>query len=231
MKTYIVDGFLILLIAFGGVANLLSSNGYINPIFKPAIMIVIISGIVLEAGWVTIGRRISAKKQESGKALIILNDTLEALIGVVSKDPKVEVRANIMVPKGFCPKKLYIKYYSPNMKNAGDLDIVLEKWEACAGQAWGTNKALAANLNLSNEERGRPQWLSSQVVQNKTKRLKVLVSHPIRKYKEPDKVIGILNVDSNDPAALFLLEDDAIENIKSFALMITSILHNLEQTK
>ena len=125
-------------------------------------------------------------------------------------------------------KKLYIKYYSSNMRDAKDRSIVIEKWQGCAGQAWGANQPLAADLSLQSEK-GMPRWALTPEIEEMTKELKVIVSVPLRHPEKTSKVVGVLNVDSKEKDATYLLDDPYLDKIKATALIITRMLDILEQ--
>ena len=225
MRPDLVDIILIMLTAFSGIAGLLLSNNLLNTKFTIPVVILGSLSLSAEAVWIAFGKRAKRAKQ----AQEILDQSLNTLLSLLKENSDCQLRANIMVPKGICVKKLHMKYMSSNMKDAEDRDICLEKWEACGGTVWGANKPLAAKLYLHSSEPGMPQWVLRPEIEYKTKDLKILVSFPLRNPKKPSKVIGVLSVDSKDLASSFLLDDQTIDKLKAFASFAEEVLDNLGQ--
>lgn len=229
IKTKYIDAFLIFFAGVNAILVLLMQATIISSDYQ--LLVIILAGIFifLEVLWRLVGK----PSNQSEQANEILRVTLDHCCREFSTD-EVSVRANVMTPQRkrwwcFCVKVLKIKYYSEKMKNDRDRTIQLDKWLGCAGQAWGLNKPLGAIFTKDDDPNfGEPQWILPPDITELLKDLKVILSIPIR-HPDNNKIVGILNLDSTDDGAIYLLDDDNIEELKSISISISQILYELEQ--
>ena len=115
-------------------------------------------------------------------------------------------RANVFT-KCAGDEKICIKYHSTNMEGAGDLEIELERWQGCSGQAWGYNAPVVADLTLPDVQ-GGAKWGLTPMQMEMTKDLVTILSLPIRHPDNDELTIGILSFDTTEPIADILKSDE-----------------------
>jgi hypothetical protein len=126
-------------------------------------------------------------------------------------------RANVFT-KCAGEEKICIKYHSTNME-ADDLEIKLEKWQGCTGQAWGYNAPVVADLTLPDVQ-GGAKWGLTSMQKEITKDLATILSLPIRHPDNSELTIGILSFDTTEPIADVLKNDEQ----KNIALAEASLM-------
>jgi hypothetical protein len=192
-----------------------------NSTLKNVFLVFAILGILVETGYriykSSLTKFSSVKVNNIREVLDFTCQELEQITGH-------PFRANIMWPSGIIFKKLRIRCSSKSMDDADDIDIVLDKWQGCAGAAWGYNHKVAADMSLELHLDG-PAWNLDQEQQNKTKKLKTIISIPIHPEKEPGKVTCILNYDS---VASFVELGIINQQIDKYTILIKAILKNQE---
>jgi len=114
-------------------------------------------------------------------------------------------RANIFMKCDRDETKICVKYYSTNMVGDSDLGMKLEKWQGCAGQAWGYDAPTVANLKLP-EIQGGSSWGLDLKQLEMTRDLAAVLSVPVR-HPENNLLIAILNFDTKEPIADLLTHD------------------------
>lgn len=72
-----------------------------------------------------------------------------------------------------------------------------------------------------------PAWILPLELAEKTKAVKKVVSVPLHNPKSPSKVAAVLNVDSKDADADFILDVENLESFKATYLLIEEMLDNL----
>ncbi len=128
-------------------------------------------------------------------------------------------RANVFTKCDGDENKICIKYHSTNMEGADDLEIKLEKWQGCTGQAWGYNAPVVADLTLPDVQ-GGAKWGLTLMQKEITKDLVTILSLPIRHPDNSELTIGILSFDTTEPIADILKNDEQ----KNIALAEASLM-------
>ena len=197
-----------------------------NSGLRDAFLVIAILGIVVETSYRVYKSsltKFSAEKVNNIREFLDFTcQELEQLTGY-------PFRANIMWPSGIIFKKLRIRCSSKSMDDADDIDIVLDKWQGCAGAAWGYHHKVAADMSLELDKDG-PAWNLDQDQQNKTKKIKTIIAIPIHPEGKPDKVTCILNYDSIASFAELRIDREALLNqqIDKYTILIKAILKNQE---
>lgn len=136
-------------------------------------------------------------KERKGISLY-LDQSSELFKNIIGFD--IPIRADIMVVKGIIYKKIRIEFISSYKKTQRDVSICLEKWQGCAGLAWGLNEKIFADLSLDESilnKKGYALWGLTPELRDKTKSIKAIFSTPIRHPDNVNKVVAILNYDSD----------------------------------
>jgi hypothetical protein len=120
---------------------------------------------------------------------------------------RYSLRANVFTKCDEDQHRICIKYHSTNMEGAADLGIQLERWQGCAGQSWGYNAPVVADMTLPELEGGSKWGLTSEQLEV-TKDLSAILSLPIRHPDNRESTIGILSFDSTEPIAEILKADE-----------------------
>lgn len=131
-------------------------------------------------------------------------------------DGQYSFRANVFMRCGRNENKICIKYHSTNMTGATDIEIKLDKWQGCAGQSWGYNAPVVADLTLPEVE-GGSKWGFTSEQSEMTKDLGAILSLPVR-YLENETPVAILSFDTKEPIADLLIQD----HHKNIALQVTA---------
>jgi len=125
---------------------------------------------------------------------------------LVMSEGHYSFRANVFTKCNGDRDKICIRYHSTNMEGANDLEIKLEKWQGCSGQAWGYAAPIVADMTLP-EVQGGSKWGLTLKQREMTSHLLAIFSLPIRHSDNSELIIGILSFDSTDPIANMLTND------------------------
>jgi hypothetical protein len=190
-----ISAFLILVLSLVGLAvqfGLILNTQFITKIF------IFFSGIAI------IQFAASAIHNAIGKQLEIksvIQSSLDISVLLLKRDHKVNVRSCVFLlstgVKSRSDQKMKIKYNSSNMDGHNDLSITIEKWQGCAGQSWGEEQIVVADLTLEEVLGGATWHLTSEQV-DLTSNLKTIIAVPIMERVGEKKLIGILSFDSED---------------------------------
>ena len=91
------------------------------------------------------------------------------------------------------------------MEAASDLELKLERWQGCAGQAWGYNAPVVGDLKLPTIQGGSTWGLTPQQFEI-TEKLATVLSLPVR-HPENETPIAILNFDTEESITDILIQD------------------------
>ena len=109
------------------------------------------------------------------------------------------------------------------MKNAPDSTMILEKWQGCAGKAWGYQAPVLGDLTVTKNS-DETEWGLLDEQRELTKNLLTVLSYPIRHPKDPDTIVGILSFDSPKAISKHFASPGVQESVSLIAAEIASIL-------
>ena len=146
--------------------------------------------------------------QESKNLILIGSEVLTQALDLAClamSDGQYSFRANVFMKCSNNENQICIKYHSTNMIGATDIEIKFDKWQGCAGQSWGYNAPVVADLTLPEVDGGSKWGLTSEQLEM-TKDLSAILSLPVR-HPESEMPIALLSFDTQEPIANLLKQD------------------------
>lgn len=171
----------------------------------------------------TIGTKWLSDRRRIHGIRAVITQTLDLARRAIAADTPYHFRANVMMP-GEPPNddELVIRYHS-GMTGAADRNIRLRKGHGVAGRAWDYGGLVNADLTHPEAE-GGPAWGLTPEQVGRIKGIKAILSVPIFHPDDPDKIIGILNFDSEEEAVAHLAQEVTQDIAVKEAALIAHLL-------
>ncbi|MGH2356133.1 MAG: hypothetical protein ACRDJN_31380 [Chloroflexota bacterium] len=141
----------------------------------------------------------NAKERETRRRLAegLMEASFDTAVQLMSRRPDV-TGGIVYLPDGggvLRPTFLYRKEGEPEDHPS------FEKWVGCTGHAWGERAQRSADLAEVTDDELRTTWKLSANTILLTRHLKVIVSTPIWTTESPQRLVGIVSIDSEVPDA------------------------------
>lgn len=210
---------LILATLLSGIGMAAVRLGYVvHPILYAIIFFTLVIGLAGNA----ILALINLKKQKAStidpnSASDLIRKALDLACITMSSDGRYNFRATVFMRCKDDKNKICVRYHSSNMDEAKDRNMSLDKWQGCAGQAWGYSAPIVADLTLPEVEGGSTWGLTPKQIEQ-THDLGTILAIPVRPPDSDELTIAILGFDTEEAIADLLIKG----HHKNIALEVAS---------
>lgn len=130
----------------------------------------------------------------------------------------------VYLPAGTNPDLLR-PVFAHNKQGPVDEHLSWAKWVGCTGHAWGSQRQTGADLARTTAAELEEKWKLSPNAIKLTSELKAIVSTPIWSSEAPQRLIGVVSIDSTAPhEESNLLSQDSLEEALLLAATIALVL-------
>lgn len=159
----------------------------------------------------------------------LFEDACRATMPLMTKVPD-RAGALVFLPEGSkAGPQMLIARLKYNKQNKPDRDLRFERWQGCAGHGWARGDQMVADLAEVSEQELAQTWKLTPEQIAMTRHLRLVVSTPIRADGDPEKVLGMLAVDSEvDNDACGLKDVASLDEAWQLALLVGRILQHTE---
>ncbi|TAK11095.1 MAG: hypothetical protein EPO32_13290 [Anaerolineae bacterium] len=142
-------------------------------------------------------RRYNASRGLITRVLDLLVVEVANIVKQHEPNTDISFRASIFGSWGKRSDVISIYYYSTNMRNSDDLDIKLRKTIGATGYAWEYKSPVIADLTVAEAGQGKAWGLSDDQIKL-TSKLTTIMAFPLIKPMNPEKVVAVLSLDTNE---------------------------------
>jgi hypothetical protein len=131
----------------------------------------------------------------------------------------------VFLPAGSAGMEHLETAFSFNKKGRPDASLRFGRYEGVAGHVWATGEQAFARLDTVSEDDLHRTWKLSAEYIRLTAHLKIVVGTPIRAPDNPDRILGVVTLDSDvSDAECGLASEESLEEAAQCAHVLAQIL-------